>query len=62
MNINGNIVQIVPKYCNLGVVIKYNGRYNLATYLLLDKARKAYEEYFDKFHCTPLQFFSNVVK
>lgn len=43
MNINGNIVQIVPKYCNLGVVIKYNGKYNLATYLLLDKARKAYE-------------------
>ena len=39
--INGNIIQIVPKYCYLGVMLKCNGKFNLATNVLIEKARKA---------------------
>jgi hypothetical protein len=41
ITINGNIIQIVPKYCYLGVILKCNGRFNLATTVLIEKARKA---------------------
>jgi hypothetical protein len=39
--INGNIIQIVPKYRYLGVMLKCNGRFNLETTLLIEKTRKA---------------------
>lgn len=49
--------------------MKYNGRYNLATYLLLEKARNAYDYYWytsklseKRFDSIVLQFFFIFVK
>lgn len=39
---NGNTMQVVSKYCYLGIVLKSNGKFNLATSVLVEKARKAY--------------------
>lgn len=39
---NGNLLQTVSKYCYLGLTLKCNGSFNLATTVLMEKARKAY--------------------
>ena len=39
---NNNIIQTVSKYCYLGVMLKCNGNFNVAVYLLMENARKAY--------------------
>ncbi|XP_062582329.1 uncharacterized protein LOC134244070 [Saccostrea cucullata] len=38
---NGNAIQIVPRYCYLGIMMKCNRKFNLATAVLIEKARKA---------------------
>ena len=39
---NNNVIQTVPKYCYLGIMLHYNGKFNLAVSLLMEKARKAF--------------------
>lgn len=39
--INGSYIETIDKYCYLGIVLKYNGNFNLASNVLQDKARKA---------------------
>jgi hypothetical protein len=39
---NNNIIQTVSKYCYSGAMLKYNGNFNVAVSLLMEKARKAY--------------------
>ena len=39
---NGNSLETVSKYCYLGIMLKHNGKFNLAISTLVDKARKAY--------------------
>ena len=35
-------LETVAKYCYLGMVLKFNGNFNLAINTLMEKARKAY--------------------
>lgn len=39
---NNSIIETVQQYCYLGIILRYNGNYNLATSSLMEKARKAY--------------------
>lgn len=39
---HNDVIQTVPKYCYLGVMLHYNGNFNLAISLLMEKARKAF--------------------
>jgi hypothetical protein len=38
---NNSIIQTVTQYCYLGITLKYNGNFGLATSILMEKARKA---------------------
>jgi hypothetical protein len=39
---NNCIIETVTQYCYLGIVMRYNGSFNLAISTLMEKARKAY--------------------
>ena len=39
---NNNVIETVPQYCYLGIILRYNGKFNLAINTLVEKARKAY--------------------
>ena len=41
-NYDNAVLQTVQKYCYLGITLKYNGNFNLATSVLMEKARKAW--------------------
>ena len=39
--LNSDVLQTVPRYCYLGVMLHFNGNFNLAVSILTEKARKA---------------------
>ena len=39
--LNDSYIETVDKYCYLGITLKYNGNFNLASNVLQEKARKA---------------------
>ena len=39
---NNCVIETVIQYCYLGIVMRYNGSFNLAISTLMEKARKAY--------------------
>ena len=42
---NNNIIETVTQYCYLGIVLRYNGKFNLVinhVNTLMEKARKAF--------------------